>query len=141
MIRILVMTATAALFVGCATHESRPMPWAETAKDSSEAPAKTTIKTSSTSSTTTVKSSIVVDQKDIQTLEKMDKALEAFVLKNEPKGFTTLCKDKRFDCYVGDALYPKSKKKTTRKVPPYASGSKMGLQGEQRVQARYDFYP
>lgn len=87
------------------------------------------------------KTSIVVDQEDLQALEKMDRALEAFVLKNETSGFKTLCRDQRFDCFVDDVLYPTSKKKTVRKVPPYASGSKMGLRGEKRVQARYDFYP
>lgn len=144
MIKSLVSTTFFVLLAGCATHESRPMPWAESAKDSKESKegsSKSTTKTSSTSTTTTVKSSIVVGQKELQTLEKMDRALEAFVLKNETKNFTSLCKDTRFDCYVGDALYPKTKKKATRKVPPYASGSKMGLQGEQRIQARYDFYP
>ncbi|WP_374078862.1 hypothetical protein [Bdellovibrio bacteriovorus] len=74
-------------------------------------------------------SSIVVDSKDLQSLEKMTKAIEAYVLKGEKKQFTSLCKDKRFDCFVDDKTYPKSKKKIARKVPPYASGSKMGLQG------------
>lgn len=134
--KIVLIAAAAALFSACATHESRPMPWADTAKDS-----KTTSKTTSTSSMTTVKTSINVGPKDLQTLEKMDKALEGFVLRNETKIFTSLCKEKRFDCYVGEVLYPKTKKKVARKVPPYASGSKMGLQGENRIQARYDFFP
>lgn len=86
-------------------------------------------------------SSIVVDSKDLQSLEKMTKAIEAYVLKGEKKQFTSLCKDKRFDCFVGDKAYPKSKKKITRTAPPYASGSKMGLQGEQRVHVKYNFYP
>lgn len=142
--KILLVGAVAAALSACVTHESRPMPWADTVKDgkeSSVSPSKTTSKTTSTSSMTTVKTSIVVGPKDLQTLEKMDKALEGFVLRNETKIFTSLCKEKRFDCYVGDVLYPKTKTKVTRKVPPYASGSKMGLQGENRIQARYDFYP
>ncbi|WP_413944306.1 hypothetical protein [Bdellovibrio sp. HCB-162] len=86
-------------------------------------------------------SSIVVDSKDLQVLEKMTKAVELYVLKNDKKQFTSLCKDKRFDCFVDDKAYPKTKKKIARSVPPYASGSKMGLQGEQRVHVKYDFYP
>ncbi|WP_374029900.1 hypothetical protein [Bdellovibrio bacteriovorus] len=85
--------------------------------------------------------SIVVDAGDVAVLEKMNKAVESYVLKNEKKNFTRLCKDKRFDCTVDDKIYPKGKKKVARTVPPYASGSKMGLQGEKRVQVKYDFYP
>lgn len=84
---------------------------------------------------------IVVNTKDLQILEKMNKAVEAYVLKNETKSFIKLCKDKRFDCFVDDKDYPQNKKKISRSVPPYASGSKMGLQGEIRIQVRYDFYP
>ncbi len=82
-----------------------------------------------------------MDSKDLQTLEKMDKAIEAFVLKNDPKAFTKLCKEKRFDCQVDGKMFPAGKKKTSRTVPPYASGSKMGLRGEVRVHVKYDFYP
>lgn len=138
MMKTLLITAVAAMLSACATHESRPMPWSETAKESPKASAKTT---STSSTTTTVKTSITVGAKELQMLEKMDKALEGFVLRNETKAFTSLCKEKRFDCFVSDVLYPKNKSKIKRKVPPYASGSKMGLQGENRVQARYDFYP
>lgn len=85
--------------------------------------------------------SIVVDTKDLQTLEKMNKAIEDYVLRKQTKSFTSLCKDKRFDCFVGEKLFPHGKKKISRTVPPYASGSKMGLQGEERVHVKYDFYP
>lgn len=141
MKKTLACALFALVFVGCVTHQSRPMPWSES-RESVEpvAPGKV-IKKSSSSSVSTVKTSIVVDQKDLQTLEKMNKALEDFVLKSEAKAFSSLCKDKRFDCYVDDKIYPKKKKKMARKVPPYASGSKMGLQGEKRIQGRYDFYP
>ncbi|KYG61644.1 hypothetical protein AZI86_18265 [Bdellovibrio bacteriovorus] len=144
MMKFLLIGMVSLVIGACATHESRPMPWADVAKDGKEtsvSPSKTTSKTTSTSSMTTVKTSISVGPNDLRTLEKMDKALEGFVLRNETKIFTSLCKEKRFDCYVGDVLYPKTKKKVSRKVPPYASGSKMGLQGENRIQARYDFYP
>lgn len=85
--------------------------------------------------------SVVVDTEDLVALEKMNKAVEAYVLKNEPKSFRSLCKDMRFDCYVNDEVVPPGRKKSVRKVPPYASGSKMGLQGETRIHLRYDFYP
>lgn len=86
-------------------------------------------------------SGIVVDAKDLQVLEKMNKAVEVFVLKNEKSEFMNLCKDMRFDCFVDEKSFPNRKKKILRKVPPYASGSKMGLQGETRVHVKYDFYP
>lgn len=84
---------------------------------------------------------IVVDAKDLQILESMNKAVELYVLKSEIKQFTSLCKDTHFDCFIDEKSFPKRKKKITRTIPPYASGSKMGLQGEKRVQVKYDFYP
>lgn len=84
---------------------------------------------------------IVVDNKDIAILEKMVKAVESYVLKNDKKNFAALCKDKRFDCYVNDQFYPTRKKKIPRTVPPYALGSKMGLHGENRIHVKYEFYP
>lgn len=86
-------------------------------------------------------SGIVVGPKELQLLDKMNKAVESYVLKNEKAQFNKLCKDKRFDCFVDEKMYPTKKKKISRAVPPYASGSKMGLQGEQRVHVKYDFYP
>ncbi len=86
-------------------------------------------------------SSIVVSPKDLQMHDKMTKALEAYVLKGDKNSFASLCKNSHFDCFVDNKAYPKNKKKQIRKVPPYASGSKMGLQGENRVHVRYDFYP
>ncbi|WP_415062922.1 hypothetical protein [Bdellovibrio sp.] len=85
--------------------------------------------------------SIVVSPKDLQKHDKMTKALEAYILKGDKTSFAALCKDSHFDCFVDNKAYPKNKKKQTRKVPPYASGSKMGLQGENRIHVRYDFYP
>lgn len=90
---------------------------------------------------TTKTASVVVDVKDLQVLEKMNKAIEAYVLKKQKKEFMALCKDSRFDCFMDEKPFPKLKKKITRTLPPYASGSKMGLQGETRVHVRYDFYP
>lgn len=86
-------------------------------------------------------SGIVVDPQDLAALDRMTKAVELYVHKGDKKEFTALCKDKRFDCYVADKFFPAKKKKTARAIPPYASGSKMGLQGEERVQVRYEFYP
>ncbi|UXR65070.1 hypothetical protein EZJ49_02260 [Bdellovibrio bacteriovorus] len=86
-------------------------------------------------------SGIVVDPQDLAVLDRMTKAVELYVHKGSKKEFTALCKDKRFDCYVADKFFPAKKKKTARAIPPYASGSKMGLQGEERVQVRYEFYP
>lgn len=87
------------------------------------------------------KAAIVVDTKDLESLNKMNKAVEDYVLKSDPKAFADICQQKTFDCFVGGKSFPASKKKIKRKVPPYASGSKMGLQGEERVQIKYDFYP
>lgn len=84
---------------------------------------------------------IVVDSDDIEAGNRMSKAVDAFVFKNQKDDFTTLCKDTRFDCFVNDKRYPKGRKKVKRKVPPFLSGSKMGLQGETRVRVKYDFYP
>lgn len=85
--------------------------------------------------------SIVVDTEDMQTLEKMNKAMEAYVLKNDKAPFEKICKDIRFDCFVDERLVPTRKKKIKRTVPPYASGSKMGLQEEERLNIKYNFYP
>ena len=85
--------------------------------------------------------SIVVDSDDIEAGNRMSKAVDAFVFKNQKDDFTALCKDTRFDCFVNDKRYPKGRKKVKRKVPPFLSGSKMGLQGETRVRVKYDFYP
>lgn len=85
--------------------------------------------------------SVVVGAEDLALLEKMTKAVEAYVLKNQKKSFKSLCKDKRFDCFVDEKPLSAGRKKTVRTAPPYASGSKMGLQGENRVHVRYDFYP
>lgn len=110
------------------------------AKKTMTTTAKTTITTTTTKMTPTTKP-VNVDPQDLQALDKMAKSLEAYVLKDQEAGFKKLCRDPRFDCFVDDVFYPKGKKKVTRSVPPYASGSKMGLKGEKRVHARYEFYP
>ncbi|MDG0817832.1 hypothetical protein NWE73_15735 [Bdellovibrio sp. PAP01] len=84
---------------------------------------------------------IVVDSADIEMGNRMSKSVDAFVFKNQKDEFTALCKDERFDCYVNDKRFPQGRKKIKRKVPPFLSGSKMGLQGENRVRVKYDFYP
>jgi hypothetical protein len=84
---------------------------------------------------------IVVDNADVELANRMTVAMDAFVFKNEKNDFTALCKDKRFDCLVDEKRFPAGKKKTKRKVPPFMSGSKNGIQGDARVQVKYDFYP
>ena len=147
MMRAILLSMGLAMAVGCASTKPHSS-WDDADKESpaarfsvSPTSKKTTTKTEKAETTTSAKTGIVVDEKDLATLEKMNKAIEAFVLKNQTASFKSLCKDKRFDCFVDDALYPAGRKKSTRSVPPYASGSKMGLNGEKRVQARYDVYP
>ena len=106
---------------------------------SSSAPSKKGSK--ATGSDTAKTTGIVVDNKDLQALDKMTKAVEAYVIKGDKKSFSKLCTDKRFDCSVDEVAFPKGKKKITRLVPPYATGTKMGLQGEKRIHVKYDFYP
>lgn len=84
---------------------------------------------------------IVVDDKDLNLLEQMNKSVEDYILKKDKIGFQKLCRNTHFDCLINDKPFPVRKKKIQRKVPPYASGSKMGLHGEERVHIRYEFYP
>lgn len=84
---------------------------------------------------------IVVDDADVELANRMTVAMDAFVFKNERADFAKLCKDKRFDCLVDDKVFPEGKKKTKRKVPPFMSGAKNGIQGDHRVYVKYDFYP
>ncbi|WP_081110920.1 hypothetical protein [Bdellovibrio bacteriovorus] len=140
MKKFLVLTAL--VFVcGCATQKKETANWDEFTDLKSSSTKKSKKSDKSSSEPTAKPSAIVVDGADVQTLEKMTKAVEAYVLKNQKDDLTKLCKDKRFDCFVDGKVYPKGKKSVKRTVPPYASGSKMGLQGETRVQVKYDFYP
>lgn len=84
---------------------------------------------------------IVVDNTDVELANRMTVAMDAFVFKNERTEFTKLCKDKRFDCVVDEKVFPAGKKKTKRKVPPFMSGAKNGIQRDTRVYVKYDFYP
>ena len=84
---------------------------------------------------------IVVDDKDLNVLEQMNKSVEDYIVKKDKIGFQKLCRNKHFDCWINNKPFPPRKKKIPRKVPPYASGSKMGLHGEERVHIRYEFYP
>lgn len=129
---VLILTV---LCNGCAIKAKRDLPL-DFGKEAKAPPPAVTESAKSVKTT-----SVVVEAKDLATLEKMNKAVEAYVLKNEPKSFKDLCKDKRFDCFIDEKKYPAQRKKIVRNVPPYASGSKMGLQGETRVHVRYDFYP
>ncbi|MNK07479.1 hypothetical protein D3C87_253940 [compost metagenome] len=84
---------------------------------------------------------IVVDKEDVQLADKMTKAVDKFVFKDEEKDFETLCRGTRFDCWVDEKPYPKGKKAIARTIPPFLSGSKMGLRGDKRIQVRFTFYP
>ncbi len=83
----------------------------------------------------------VVSPQDIATLDKMNKALEDYIHRKDSKELLKICKDLRFDCYLDNKIYPQSRKKIKRTIQPYATGSKMGLHGEERVQIRYEFFP
>ncbi|MFM6928532.1 MAG: hypothetical protein ACKOX6_08710 [Bdellovibrio sp.] len=87
------------------------------------------------------KAAIVVEQADIDIADRMTKAVDAYVFNNQSEEFTALCKEERFDCFVDEKRYPKDKKRVKRSVPPFLSGSKMGLQDDKRVRIKYDFYP
>lgn len=134
--------AASCLLVSCATKKTQDLDWKDAPKKE-----KTTVTTSSKKKETTstlakeVERAVVVGPLELAVLENMNKAVELYVVKKQPQEFTRLCKDKRFDCFVDEKTFPTKKKKAARGLPPYASGSKMGLQGEQRVQIRYEFFP
>lgn len=85
--------------------------------------------------------SIAVNGADLEMGNKMSMAVDDFVFKNKKDEFQRLCLDIHFDCFVDDKRFPKGRKKIKRKVPPFLSGSKMGLQEEKRVRVKYEFYP
>lgn len=132
MKNVLLVATAAFLFSACSIKTKRESQAPETGAASAGA---------SSVAVAGKSAAIVVDAKDIALLEKMTKAVEAFVIKNEKMSFTSLCRDKRFDCFIDEQPYPSGKKKVSRTTPPYASGSKMGLQGEKRIQVRFNFYP
>lgn len=78
---------------------------------------------------------------ETKTLEKMNTAMEDYVFRRDSKALTQYCQDLRFDCFVDNKAFPDKRKKQTRKNAPLATGSKFGLQGEDRVQVRYEFFP
>lgn len=84
---------------------------------------------------------IVVDSDDIAAGHAMLKAVDSYVFKNQKDDFLRLCQDPRFDCFVNDKRFPRGRKKTKRRVPPYMSGSKMATQDEKQFRVKYDFYP
>ncbi len=82
-----------------------------------------------------------VSAADIELINKMIKAVDDYVFRQQKDEFTALCKDERFDCRVNDKRFPAAKKKVKRKISPFVSGSKTGLQNAERVTVRYSFYP
>ncbi len=136
--------AASCFLVSCATKKTQDLDWKDAPKDKKAAASSaTTTKKKEVTSTLAkeVERSVVVGPQELALLENMNKAVELYVVKKQPQEFTKLCKDKRFDCFVDEKSFPTKKKKVARGLPPYASGSKMGLQGENRVQIRYEFFP
>lgn len=134
----------------CATVDETPLtlddePSTSAPKASSKASstksAKSSDKVDKSAKPEKVETGIVVDNADVELANRMTVAMDAFVFKNERTEFTKLCKDKRFDCIVDEKVFPIGKKKTKRKVPPFMSGAKNGIQGDTRVYVKYDFYP
>lgn len=159
MKRILVLAAFSLVLSSCATIKKSICDCQDTKKETHSAGAaassgagsgKTTY-TTDRSSNKPVKlvkrkkaagqDSIVVDGDDMELANKMTKAVDNYVFKDEEEEFKALCDGQRFDCWVNETPYPKGKKKIARTVPPFLSGSKMGLRGEERVQVRFTFYP
>lgn len=144
----LLLILSSLMLSACATVDTRPL-----TLDDEPGVASSLVKKSSSSmrvnktnlkaedATATPTAGIQVSAEDLAVANRMMTAMDAYVFKNEKTDFTKLCKDKRFDCQVNDKKFPAGKKVAKRKVPPYMSGSKMGLQAEERVQVRYDFYP
>lgn len=143
------------MLTGCATVDETPLtldneppapvapPLVESKKTVSKKSANKKSADKADKSTTQDKTEagIVVDNTDVELANRMTVAMDAFVFKNEKTEFTKLCKDKRFDCLVDEKVFPVGKKKTKRKVPPFMSGAKNGIQGDTRVYVKYDFYP
>ena len=84
---------------------------------------------------------VSVNPGDIELTDKMQAAMDNYVFKDEKNEFANLCKDIRFDCTLDGKRFPKGKKKIRRKIPPFMSGSKTGVVGDQRVLLKYNFYP
>lgn len=161
MKNFLMMTALSLFLVSCASLKKSICDCPDTKKENcSSAPATNSMSSNGTNHTkiyTTEKSakpvklvkrkkgagqdSIVVDTDDMELANKMTKAVDNYVFKDEEEEFKALCEGPRFDCWVNEATYPKGKKKIARTVPPFLSGSKMGLRGDERIQVRFTFYP
>ncbi|QDK37096.1 hypothetical protein [Bdellovibrio sp. NC01] len=148
MMKLVLAAFALVTLSSCATIKHAICDCAQPAKEgkSSSSTAEHSSKASAASSggektATGKEAGIVVDNSDIETSNRMSKAVDAYVFKNQKDEFTNLCKDERFDCFVNEKRFPKGRKKIKRKVPPFLSGSKMGLQGETRVRVKYDFYP
>jgi hypothetical protein len=122
-------------FCNC-QHEAPPVVQAAPKAEKPSKPVKL-VKKKKTKTT----ESIIVDADDIEQSNKMTKAVDAFVFKDEEDEFKALCAEKRFDCWVNEKRYPTGKAKIDRTVPPFLTGAKMGLRGEERVHVRFNFYP
>jgi Pyruvate decarboxylase and related thiamine pyrophosphate-requiring enzymes len=90
---------------------------------------------------TPTQESIIVDDADIELSNKMTSAVDTYVFKDDEDEFKKLCSESRFDCWVNEKKYPAKKKAIARTIPPFLTGSKMGLRGDERIQVRFNFYP
>lgn len=141
MRNILIALIAALLLSSCASMNKSSSTGSKESKSSNTGSVDHSAKSSTDKAAPAKESGIVVDNADIETGNRMAKAVDAYVFKNQKTEFTNLCKDARFDCFVNDKRFPKGRKKIKRNVPPFLSGSKMGLQGENRIRVKYDFYP
>ena len=113
------------------------------------APKKEVTEASSTKSTAKKKKAvapsveaIAVNPDDLKIIDQMTTAMDDYVYRGEEQSFIDLCKDSRFHCYLNDKKFPQERKFKKRKVPPFMTGSKMGLRDDdERVRLRYEFYP
>ncbi len=138
---VLLALTTALLLSSCASMNKSSVGGRESKSSNTTGAVDHSVKSSSEKTAPAKESGIVVDNADIDMGNRMAKAVDAYVFKNQKAEFTSLCKDVRFDCFVNDKRFPQGRKKIKRKVPPFLSGSKMGLQGENRIRVKYDFYP
>lgn len=142
MIKVLMTLLTLMLLSSCTTLKKTFCDCVQGSKEVKSAPADHTKVIEKNQNAAAGKDSgIVVDSSELELGNRMTKAVDVFVFKNQREDFTALCKDERFDCFVNDKKFPSGRKKIKRKVPPFLSGSKMGLQGENRIRVRYNFYP
>jgi hypothetical protein len=146
MIKVLGLCVAVMMLSSCATLKKSFCDcncdeYAEFATPEARAKAAAAAKPAAKPKPGTKNQGIVVEQTDLDAADRMGKAVDNYVFGKEAGEFTDLCSQDKFDCYVDGRRFPKGRKKIKRKVPPFLSGSKMGLQDDKRVQVKYEFYP